>query len=163
MASFISVTTCFGMVDKLWPFVGDVNPRSVMLQLRTHFVEQTHIWEHELMGDFLSIKMEENSSLDDHLEHMHNVYMRPAYFLDSWMMGSFAKTVMLRSLPPSYQAQVRTCVMRGDAESMEFHRFVTHLRNVLVEPDVAQVINDKAIYLIYNFINVIILQTHLKC
>ena len=83
MASFISVTMCFRMVDELWPFVGDVNPRSVMLQLRTHFVEQTRIWEHELMGDFLSIKMEENSSLDDNLERMHDVYMRPAYFLDS--------------------------------------------------------------------------------
>ena len=115
------------------------------------------------MGDFLSIKMEENSSLDDHLERMHDVYMRPAYILDSWMMGSFANGVVLRSLQPSYQAQVSTCIMRGDAESMEFHRFVTHLRNVLVEPNVAEVINDKGIYLIYNFINVIILQTHLQC
>ena len=72
-------------------------------------------------------------------------------------MGSFANDVVLRSLPPSYQAQVRTCVMRGDAETMEFHRFMTHLRNVLVEPDVAQVVNDKGIYLIYILINVIIL------
>ena len=72
MASYISVVMRFGMVDELWPFVGDVNPRSVMLQLRTHFVDQTRIWEHELMGDFLSIKMEENSSLDDHLERMHD-------------------------------------------------------------------------------------------
>ena len=151
----------FGMVDELWPFVGDVNPRSVMLQLRTHFMEQTRIWEHELMGDFLSIKMEENSALDDHLERMHDVYMRPAYFMDVLITGSFANAAVLRSLPPSYQAQVRTCIMRGDAESMEFHRFVTHLRNVLVEPDVTEVINDKGIYLIYNFINIIILQTHL--
>ena len=60
MASYISVVMRFGMVDELWPFVGDVNPRSVMLQLRTHFMEQARIWEHELMGDFLSIKMEEN-------------------------------------------------------------------------------------------------------
>ena len=50
--------------------------------------------------------------------------------------------------------------MRGDAETQDFHEFISHFRDVMVEPVVDVVINDKGIYLIYNFINVIILQTH---
>ena len=66
------MTMHFGMVDELWPVVGNVDPHMVMVQPRTHFVEQARIWEHELIEDFLSIKMEENSSLQDQLDRMHD-------------------------------------------------------------------------------------------
>ena len=134
-----------------------------MAHLRSHFVEQVRIWEYELMGGFLSIKMEEGSSLDDHLLSIYDAYMSLAYFLDNWFASSFAIGVVLRSLPPSFQAQVRICIMRGDAKTQHFHKFISHFRDVVVELVVTEVINDKGIYLIYNFINVIILQTHLQC
>ena len=83
MATFISVTMRLGMEDGLWPIVGSLNPRTVMAHLRSHFIEQVRIWEYELMGYFLSIKMEEGSSLDDHLLSIYAAYMSLAYFLDN--------------------------------------------------------------------------------
>ena len=75
MATFISVTMRLGMEDGLWPMVGSLKPRLVMAHLRSHFVEQVRMWEYELMGDFLSIKMEEGSSLDEHLLRLDDAYM----------------------------------------------------------------------------------------
>ena len=115
------------------------------------------------MGDFLSIKMEEGSSLDDHLLSIYDAYMSLAYYLDNWFSSSFAMGVVLRSLPPSFQAQVRICIMRGETETLDFLEFISHFRNMIDEPNIAGVVNDKGIYLIYSFINVIILQTHLEC
>ena len=131
-----------------------------MAHLRAHFVEQVRMWEYELMGDFLSIKMEEGSSLDEHLLRLYDAYMSLAYYLDNWYSSSFAMGVVLRSLRPSFQAQVRICIMRGDTETLDFLEFISHFRNVVDEPNVTGVVDDKGIYLIYSFINVLILQTH---
>ena len=162
MATFISVTMRLGMEDGIWPMVGSLKPRVVMAHLRSHFVEQVCMWEYELMGDFLSIKMEEGSSLDDHLLSIYDAYMSLAYYMDNWFSSSFALGVVLRSLPPSFQAQVRICIMRGETETLDFLEFISHFRGVVVEPGVAGVIDDKGIYFLYSFINVIILQTHLQ-
>ena len=120
-------------------------PQAPMAHLRAHFVEQVRMWEYELMGDFLSIKMEEGYSLDEHLLRLYDAYMSLAYYLDNWYSSSFAMGVVLRSLSPSFQAQVRICIMRGDTETLDFLEFISHFRDVIDEPNVAGVVNDQGI------------------
>ena len=121
------------------------------------------MWKHKLLRDFLSIQIEEHTCLKSHLERMLDAHMRLVHFVDYWLDDPFAIDVLLRSLPPSYEGHVRSSIMSGDTEALDLHESILCFRNIKVEPITGEVIDDKDIYLIYSFINVIILQTHLQC
>ncbi len=163
MSTYIQIIMRYGMVDELHPLMGDLDPYSMVDQLRAEFISHARMWKNELLGEFLSIKMEEHTCLKSHLERMLDAHMRLVHFVDYWMDDPFAIDVLLRSLPPSYEGHVRSSIMSGDTETLDFHEFILRFRNVKVEPITGGVIDDEGIYLIYSFINVIILQTHLQC
>ena len=72
----------YGMVDELHPLMGDLDPYSMVDQLRAEFIGHVRMWKHEFLGEFLSIQMEEHTCLKSHLECMLDAHTRLVHFVD---------------------------------------------------------------------------------
>src|ERR1044072_9525178 len=75
--------------------------------LKTMFVREFKVARFELESKFLSTKMEERTSLGDHLDRMHEMYLTLVEDYEYWTMNEstteeFAINTLLHSLPPSY-------------------------------------------------------------
>ena len=98
----------------------------------------------ECLDEFLSIKMEEKTCLEQHLKKMYEIHQRLVHVWDYWMADEFAIDGVLRSLPPSFKNYVRGYVMERD--SITFCEFISRFRTVKAEPIVGKVIDAKGIF-----------------
>ena len=116
----------------------------IVNELKSRFIAQVRVARFEVLDEFLSTKMEENTCLEQHLGKMHRLYYT---LVDVWnyeMTDKLAIDGLLRSLPPSYKNYVRDFVMRGD--SITFCEFVSQLSHVKVEPIAGEVVNAEGIF-----------------
>ena len=119
--------------------------------LKMMFRPQVRILQFELEEKFLTMKMEENFCLDNHLAVMYDIYSHLVYDLDYLMDEGLAINGVLRSLPPSYKDAVIEFVKRG--ESLSFYQFLAEFRPLRTEPIGGEVIDGEGIFDI-RFINV---------
>src|SRR3954464_1158810 len=134
----------------------------MMGTLKTMFVHEFRVARFELESKFLSTKMEEHTSLDDHLDRMHEMYLTLVEDYEYWTMNEttteeFAINTSLHSLPPSYGDYVHSYV--GSGVNMTLQNFMTDLLSAGIAPiEDAGFVDGEGIYLIY-FINVCSLYT----
>ena len=93
---------------------------------------------------FLSLKMEENTCLEQHPRKMHEIHHRLVLFWDYLMTDEFAIDGLVRLLPPRFKNYVRDYVMERD--SITFCEFISRFRTVKAEPIVGKVIDAKGIF-----------------
>ena len=94
-------------------------------RLKILFGAQVRVARFECLDEILSIMMEENICLDQHLVRMHEIHRRLTHVWDYWMADETAMDVVLRSLPFSYKSYVRDFVMKG--EQFPFFTFLARL------------------------------------
>ena len=129
----------------------------MMDTLKKMFVREFRVARFELESKFLSTKMEERTSLGDHLDRMHEMYLTLVEDYEYWTMNEstteeFAINTLLHSLPPSYGDYVHGYV--GSGANMSLQNFMTDLLAADIAPiEDAEVVDGEGIYLIY-FINV---------
>src|SRR4051812_17329037 len=134
----------------------------MMDTLKTMFIREFRVARFELESKFLSTKMEERTSLSNHLDRMHEMYLTLVEDYEYWIMnesttGEFAINTLLHSLPTSYGDYVHSYVGRG--ANMSLQNFMTDLLAADIAPtEDAEVVDGEGIYLIY-FINVCSLYT----
>ena len=122
----------------------NLSAMEIVNELKSRFIAQVRVARFEVLDEFLSTKMEENTCLEQHLRKMHKLYFT---LVDVWnyeMTDKLAIDGVLRSLPPNYKNYVRDYVMRGD--SITFCEFVSQLRHVKVEPIAGEVVNAEGIF-----------------
>ena len=78
----------------------------MMDTLNKMFIHEFIVTRFELENKFLSTKMEERTSLSDHLDRMHQMYLTLVEDYEYWTMNEstteeFAINTLLHSLPPS--------------------------------------------------------------
>ena len=81
----------------------DLSAIEIVNELKSRFIAQVRVARFEVLDEFLSTKMEENTCLDQHLGKMHRLYYA---LVDVWnyeMTDKLAIDGLLRSLPPSYK------------------------------------------------------------
>ena len=122
----------------------DLSAIEIVNELKSRFIAQVRIARFEVLDEFLSTKMEENTCLEQYLRKMHRLYFTLVDVWDYEMTDKLAIDGLLRSLPPSYKNYVRDYVMRGD--SITFCEFVSQMRNVKVEPIAGEVVNAEGIF-----------------
>ena len=116
----------------------------IVNELKSKFIAQVRVVRFEVLDEFLSTRMEENTGLEQHLRKMHRLYYT---LVDVWnyeMTDDLAIDGVLRSLPPSFKNYVRDYVMERD--SITFCEFVSRLRHVKVEPIAGGVVNAEGIF-----------------
>ena len=99
--------------------------------LKGIFASQVRIMKHQYLGHFFSSRMEENGSLQEHLDIM-NSYHEHLVDLDYGMADDFAIEGVLHSLPPSYKDLVTSYLVRG--ELFAFQDFLVELWKAKMEP-----------------------------
>ena len=85
----------------------DTDSYDMMDTLKTMFIREFRVARFELESKFLSTKMEERTSLGDHLDRMHEMYLTLVEDYQYWTMNEtttedFVINTLLHSLPPSY-------------------------------------------------------------
>ena len=88
--------------------------------------------------------MEEHTCLETHLGKMYDIYLSLTNVYDYLMADAFAITIVLRSLPPSYEEHVRGYVVKS--ESLTLYQFISRFRNVKVDPIEAEIIDPYGIF-----------------
>jgi gag-polypeptide of LTR copia-type len=155
----------FSMSEDLSIQFQDTDSYDMMDTLKTMFVREFRVARFELESKFLSTKMEERTSLGDHLDRMHEMYLTLVEDYEYWTMNEstteeFAINTLLHSLPPSYGDYVHSYV--GSGANMSLQNFMTDLLAADIAPiEDAEVVDGEGIYLIY-FINVCSLIQHLQ-
>src|SRR3954466_1053446 len=143
----------FSMSEELGIQLQDTGPYDMMDTLKTMFVREFRIANFELESKFLSTKMEERTSLGDHLDRVHEMYLTLVEDYEYWTMNEstteeFAINTLLHSLPPSYGDYVHSYVGRG--ANMSLQNFMTDLLAADIAPiEDAEVVDGEGIYLIY--------------
>src|SRR3954463_10649170 len=154
--SVVSNVMIFSMSENLGIQFQDTGSYDMVDTLKTMFIREFRVARFELESKFLSTKMEECTSLDDHLDRMHEMYLTLVEDYEYWTMNEsttaeFAINTLLHSLPPSYGDHVHRYVGRG--ANMSLQNFMTDLLAADVAPiEDAEVVDGEGIYLIY-FIN----------
>src|SRR3954462_4991792 len=147
----------FSMSEVLGIQFQDTGSYDMMETLKTMFVCEFRVARFELESKFLSTKMEERTSLGDHLDMMHDMYLTLVEDYEYWTMNEttteeFVINTLLHSLPPSYGDYVHSYVRSG--ANMSLQNFMTDLLTADIAPiEDAEVVDGEGIYLIY-FINV---------
>src|SRR3954469_21573383 len=155
----------FSMSEVLGIQFQDTGSYDMMDTLKTMFVREFRAARFELESKFLSTKMEERTSLGDHLDKMHEMYLTLVEDYEYWTINEstteeFAINTLLHSLPPSYGDYVHSYVGRG--ANMSLQNFMTDLLAADIAPiEDAEVVDGEGIYLIYS-INVCSLIQHLQ-
>ena len=82
-------------------------------ELKNRFSAQVRIARFECLNEFISLKMEENTCLEQHLRRMHEIHYRLVHVWNYEMTDDLAIDGVLRSLAPSFKNYVRDYVMGG--------------------------------------------------
>src|SRR4051812_3960020 len=115
----------------------DTGSYDMMDTLKTMFIREFRVARFELESKFLSTKMEERTSLGDHLDRKHEMYLTPVEDYEYWTMNEttteeFAINTLFHSLPPSYDDYVHSYV--GSEANMSLQNFITDLLAADIAP-----------------------------
>ena len=80
---------------------------------------------------------------------MYDIFLSLIDVYDYWMADAFAITIVLRSLPPSYEEHVRGYVVKDD--SFTLLEFMSQFRTVKVEPIEGEIFDGTGILDILNY------------
>ena len=119
-------------------------PWDLIVALIQRFGPKAGVQRYECIEEFHSMKMEESTSLEDHLTAMTRLYRCLADVFDYQIDDEIAIDALMLSLPLSYSSFVEGYVM-GNVE-LSWDEFIHHLRAHQVEPDEGEIIDDEGIY-----------------
>ena len=74
----------------------DLRANEIVDELKNRFIAQVRIARFENLNEFLSLKMEENTNLKQHLRKMHEIHHRLVLVWDYLMTDEFAIDRVLR-------------------------------------------------------------------
>ena len=77
------------------------------------FIVQVRVAKFACLNEFLSLKMGENTCLEQHMRKMHEIHHRLVLVWDYLMTDEFAIDGVLRSLPPSARITSGTMSWEG--------------------------------------------------
>jgi hypothetical protein len=81
---------------------------------------------HDCLDEFLTLKMEEHTSVGVHLAKMHRIHRCLVIKLGYEISDASTNSAVLCSLPPSYRRFVKGLMMGG--ESVTYHELVERVR-----------------------------------
>src|ERR1041385_4865874 len=81
----------FSMLEDLSIQFQDTDSYDMMDTLKKMFIREFRVARFDLESKFLSTKMEEHSSLDDHLDRMHEMYLTLEEDYEYWTMNETTK------------------------------------------------------------------------
>jgi hypothetical protein len=94
------------MVPEMRGFWDTAASNKIISDLKEIFEPQVHLMGHDCLDEFLSYKMEEHGCVGLHLPKMLRIHRCLTVELEFDLSDSIAKSVVLRSLPPSYKCFV---------------------------------------------------------
>jgi hypothetical protein len=93
---------------------------------------------HECPDQFLSCNMEEHEFVGLHLAKMLRIHIRMTVELEFEIMDDLAKSVVLRSLPPSYKSFVKRFLRKG---LVNFHQLTARIKLHEIKPSHVEIID----------------------
>jgi hypothetical protein len=94
---------------------------------------------HECLNEFLSSKMEEHECVGLHLTKMLTIHRCLTVELGFDLTDYIAKSVVLRSLPPSYKSFVKRFLRK--AKPVNLHQLMARIRIHEIEPSHMEIID----------------------
>jgi hypothetical protein len=94
---------------------------------------------HECLDEFLSCKKEEHGCVELHLVKMIRIHRRLTIELEFDLSDDIAKSVVLRSLPPSYKSFVKRFLRK--AELVNLHQLMPRSRLHEIIPSHVEIID----------------------
>ena len=98
---------CTFMNSDLRRQFNDLSTNEIVVQLKDMFIAQVRVAKFECLNEFLLIKMEENTCLEQHLRKMHEIHYRLVHVWDYDMTEDLAIDGVLRSLAQIGRASCR--------------------------------------------------------
>jgi hypothetical protein len=92
------------MVPEMRIFWETATSNEIISDLKEIFEPEVRLMGHECLDEFLSCKMEEHECVGLHLAKMLRIHRRLTIELEFDLTDGIAKSVVLRSLPPSYKS-----------------------------------------------------------
>jgi hypothetical protein len=102
------------------------------------------LMKHDCLDEFLSCKMTEHTSVGMHLPKMKRIHRILTIELKYEVTHAFAKSMVLRSLPPSYIGFVESFVKENEA--VNFHQLLGRIRIHEEEPVQVEIIDLEGIF-----------------
>jgi hypothetical protein len=112
------------MVPEMRSFSKTATSNEIISDLKEIFEPQVRLMGHECLDEFLSCKMEEHGCVGLHLVKMLRIHMRLIVELGFDLPDDIAKSVVLRSLPPSYKSFVKKFLRKG----VNLHKLMARIR-----------------------------------
>jgi hypothetical protein len=142
----------FNMMDpNMRGFWETIDSDEIIYDPKEIFETLVSLMKHDCLDEFLSCKMTKHTSVGMHLAKMNKIHKCLTVELEYEMTGTFAKSMVMRSLPPSYRGFIESFVKRKEA--VNFHQLLGRIR--LTKWNLFRVtLSILKVYLIYNIINV---------
>jgi hypothetical protein len=107
------------MVPEIRSFWETATSNEIISDLKEIFESQVRLMGHGCLDEFLSCKMEEHGCVGLHLVKILRIHRRLTTDLGFELPDDIAKSVVLRSLPPSYKSFVKKFLRK--AEPVNLH------------------------------------------
>jgi uncharacterized radical SAM superfamily Fe-S cluster-containing enzyme len=130
----------FNMMDpEMRGFWETTCSNEIISDLKLIFEPKIRMLGHEHLDEFLPCKMEEHDCVGLHLVRMHCIHRCLTVELEYEMSDDFAKSAVLRSLPPSYSSFVRRFVKRN--EPLNLDQLMVRIKLYEVVPTQVEIIH----------------------
>jgi hypothetical protein len=114
------------MVPEMRGFWETATSNEIISDMKEIFEPQVRLMGHECLDEFLSCKMEEHGCVGLHLVKMLRIHRRLTVELGFDLLDDIAKSVVLRSLPPSYKSFVKRFLKK--VEPANLHQLMARIR-----------------------------------
>jgi hypothetical protein len=127
------------MVHEIRSFWETATSNEIIRDLKEIFVPQVRLMGHECLDEFLSCKMEEHGCVGLQLAKMLRIHRCLTVELEFELPDDIAKSVVLRSLPPSYKSFVK--IFMRKVEPVNLHQLMARTKLHEIEPSHVEIID----------------------
>jgi hypothetical protein len=132
------------MVPEMMGFRETAASNEIISDLKEIFEPQVRLMGHDCLDEFLSCNMEEHGCVGLHLSKMLRIHRRLTVELEFDLSDDITKSVVLRSLPPSYNGFVKRFLRK--VEPVNFHQLLARIRLHETIPTDVEIIDLTGIY-----------------
>jgi hypothetical protein len=127
------------MVPEMRSFWETAISDEIICDLKEIFAPEVRLMGYECLNEFLSCKMEEHGCAGLHLAKMLRIHRRLNVEFGFDLTDDIAKSVVLRSLPPSYKSFVKRFLRK--VEPVNFHQLMARIRLHDIKPSHMEIID----------------------
>jgi hypothetical protein len=127
------------MVPEMRSFWETATSNKIISDLKEIFEPQVRLMGHECLDEFLSCKMEEHGCVGLHFAKMLRIHRRLTVELEFDLPDDIAKSVVLRSLPPSYKSFFKRFLRK--AKLVNLHQLMARIRLHEIGPSHMEIID----------------------